>query len=92
MILLISIWNTLWLLKRDGKLGARELWSGARYLFGRRGVVTGLMPSFFAFFKPGFHPWKRDDSPDIARWLSANAQYVQSGKGGGTPSVAPLPG
>lgn len=88
MILSISIWNTLWLLKRDGKLNVREVWSGARYLFGRRGVVTGLMPSFFVFFKPGFHPWKRDDSPEIARWLAANGQYIQSAKGSG-PSAGP---
>lgn len=87
MILAISLFNTLWLLRRDGQLNARELWSGARYLFGRRGVVTGLLPAFFAFFKPAFHPWKRDDSAEIAGWLAANQQYVQTKAG--TGSLAP---
>jgi len=87
MILALSIVNTLWLLKKDGQLNLRELWSGARYLFGRRGVVTGLLPAFFGFFRPSFHPWKRDDSAEIARWYEANREYVQV-KGGG-PSTAP---
>ena len=91
MILFISIVNTLWLLKRDRQLNARELWSGARYLFGRRGVVTGLLPAFFVFFRPSFHPWKRDDSAEIARWLDANQAYVQTGKASAA-SVAPQPG
>jgi predicted metal-dependent hydrolase len=78
MILAISIVNTLWLLKKDGQLNARELWSGARYLFGRRGVVAGLLPAFAAFFSPRFHPWKRDDSADITRWLAANQQYLHA--------------
>jgi predicted metal-dependent hydrolase len=90
MILMISIWNTLWLLKRDGRLELREVWSGARYLFGRRGVVTGLLPAFFEFLSPSFHPWKRDDSAEIARWQQHNHAYIQPDKGGGS-SVAPQP-
>jgi predicted metal-dependent hydrolase len=89
MILALSIVNTLSLLKKDGQLNLRELWSGARYLFGRKGVVTGLLPAFFTFFRPSFHPWKRDDSAEIARWYEANRDYVQSKSAGS--SIAPNP-
>lgn len=87
MILGISIFNTLLLLRNDRQLNLRELWRGVRYLFGRRGLVVGLLPAFFAFLKPRFHPWKLDSSPHIAGWLAANQQYVQTQ--GTTPSTAP---
>ena len=89
MILAISIVNTLSLLRKDGKLNLRELWSGVRYLFGRRGVVTGLVPAFLTFFRPSFHPWKRDDSAEIARWYQGNRAYVQT-RGAGQ-SAGPNP-
>jgi predicted metal-dependent hydrolase len=76
LILAISLYNTAVLLKRDGRLFTRDTFSGLRYLFGRRGLVTALLPAFFAYFKPGFHPWKRDDSAQIAQWQRENERFI----------------
>ena len=50
-------------------------------------VVVLLLPAFFAFLKPRFHPWKLDSSRHIAGWLAANQHYIQTQ--GTTPSTAP---
>ena len=76
LILGISLYNTCWLLKRDGRLFTRDTLSGLAYLFGPRGAVTSLWPAFFAYWKPGFHPWKRDDSALIAQWQRENTRYI----------------
>lgn len=89
LILALSIFNTLVLLKRDRQLNWRELREGARHLFGRNGVITGLVPSFLAFYKPRFHPWRKDDSASLARWYEGNKQYVVA-SGTRTQSLAPL--
>jgi predicted metal-dependent hydrolase len=77
-ILALSLINTAELLHRDGKLFTRDTLSGLGYLFGRRGVVTGLVPAFFAFLSPRFHPWKGVDASTIARWRAENSQYIQN--------------
>ena len=76
LILAIAVYNTCWLLRRDGKLFTRDTLAGFAYLFGMRGVVTSLWPAFFHYFSPRFHPWQRDDSAAIARWEAANQQYI----------------
>lgn len=40
----------------------RERAEMARFLFGKDGVVAGVLPRYLAFMKPGFHPWNEDDS------------------------------
>lgn len=84
MILGIALWNTLVLLKKDGRLLTRDTWRGLGYLFGRRGVITQLGPSFLAFFKPRFHPWKQDNSRAIAEWQAKNAHLMETPR-----SIAP---
>lgn len=78
LILGLSLINTAILLQRDGKLFTRDTLSGLRYLFGRRGFVTGLVPAFFAFLSPRFHPWKGVDPSTIARWRAENEKYIQN--------------
>jgi uncharacterized protein len=64
-------WNdTLELLAQDGlggwKIKARLLW----YLAGNPGVVRKIVPAWFAYFLPGFHPWNHDDRALIAKAAS----------------------
>jgi predicted metal-dependent hydrolase len=80
MILMISLFNTGLLLSKDGKLFTRDTLSGVGYLFGRRGMVTGLLPAFFEFFSPRWHPWRQDNSAAITTWTQENEAYVQSGE------------
>ena len=77
LILIISLMNTFTLLRNDKKLFTRDTLSGLRYLFGRRGLVTGLLPAFFEYLSPRFHPWKQDNSAAIVSWLATNQSYVE---------------
>jgi uncharacterized protein len=74
----ISLFNTVLLLKRDGKLWTRDTLAGLVYLFGPKGLLTGLLPGFLAYFHPRFHPWNGADGADITRWQAANARYIAS--------------
>jgi predicted metal-dependent hydrolase len=76
IILGLSMINTAILLQRDGKLFSRDTLRGLGYLFGRKGVVTGLLPAFFSFFSPRFHPWRGVSGADIGRWARDNQRYV----------------
>jgi uncharacterized protein len=78
LILYASLVNTTILLYRDKKLFTRDTLKGIAYLFGRRGLVTGLIPAFIEYWKPRFHPWKDVDAGAIARWKEQNKQYVQN--------------
>jgi predicted metal-dependent hydrolase len=83
MMLIITVrfftnrWNdTLDLLSQDGLSGwrikARLLW----YLVGTPGVVRKIVPVWFAYFLPGFHPWNHDDRALIGKAESAFADAV----------------
>ena len=59
--------DTLDLLAQDGlkgwKVKARLFW----YLVGSPGVVRKIVPAWFAYFMPGFHPWNHDDRALIGK-------------------------
>jgi len=76
MMLVITVnfirnrWNdTLELLRQDGLTGWRIKARLAWYLIGTPGVLRKIVPAWFAYFMPGFHPWQHDD-----RGLIAGAQ------------------
>ena len=49
------------LMKEDGQLGNMKSWlSGLNYMWGRPGVFRKLLPSYFKFYSPEFHPWDHD--------------------------------
>ena len=49
------------LMKEDGQLGNMKSWLGAvNYMWGRPGVFRKLLPSYFKFYSPNFHPWDHD--------------------------------
>lgn len=75
-ILLISLINTVSLLRKDRRLWTRDTLRGLGYLFGRKGLVTGLGPAFLRYFRRDFEPWDGADAADIERWQAANARYI----------------
>ena len=78
-ILLISLTNTFMLLRRAGRLYTWDTLRGLIYLFGPKGAVTALLPSFFRYLKPGFQPWDEPGaaSPDtIKKWQKENERYI----------------
>lgn len=61
-------WNdTLDLLSQDGITGTRVKLRLAWYLFGTPGVLRKIVPAWFAYFMPGFHPWNHDDRALIGK-------------------------
>lgn len=76
LILSVALLNTAILLWKDKRLFSRDTLGGIAYLFGRKGLITGLTPAFFAYFHPRFHPWKTDNSQRIRQWEADNAHYV----------------
>lgn len=52
----------LYLLHKDGLLGDTAGWCrGTRFLWGRRGLLRLVYRDLFAYLRPSFHPWQRDD-------------------------------
>ncbi|MFT3925411.1 MAG: metal-dependent hydrolase [Myxococcales bacterium] len=48
------------------RLVARGLWG----MYGPRGFITRMIPSYLAWFKPSFHPWDSGMPEQVARWIA----------------------
>lgn len=51
---------------------ARGLWR----TWGRNGTFSSLIPTWFSYFKPGYHPWDHDNSELIARFKAEIQSYI----------------
>jgi predicted metal-dependent hydrolase len=72
---LFSTVHLVQLMKEAGELGNVKAWAqGLNYFFGYPGVFRKLMPAYFKFYSPTFHPWKTDSRGLLAKakakWLS----------------------
>lgn len=63
--------NTADLLRQDGCNNFATWRRLLSYLYGRPGPLRLLLKGVFAYMRPGFHPWKIDDRPLLARALAA---------------------
>lgn len=65
-------WSTiaLWLMERRGVTGLSARWRLLKVWFGRNGLMRRTAGSFFAWFRPGFHPWQHDNHALIEQWRS----------------------
>lgn len=68
--------GTLDLLKQDGISGWRAKLGLAKYLLVSPGLVTRMIPEWFSYFLPRFHPWNHDDRALIQKADSAYAAAV----------------
>ena len=64
------------LMKADGQLGNLKSWAGmANYMWGKPGVFRKLLPSYFKYYSPRFHPWNTDARDLVERakqkWLGS---------------------
>lgn len=51
------------------------LWArGLRWLYGWNGLYRPLMGHYFAYFRPGFHPWESGEMKTYTRWVEAFAE------------------
>jgi predicted metal-dependent hydrolase len=78
--------GALELMRQDGATGltarARLLW----YLWGRPGVFRKVLPAWFSYFLPRFHPWNIDDRHLIAGY------DADAGRESGTASARKVRG
>lgn len=49
------------LYREDGLRGAGIWATTLQYLFVKPGVLRRTMPTYLAYYRPGFHPWQHDD-------------------------------
>ena len=59
--------NLAELLAQDGITGPRAWARLFWFSFVRPGMMRQIFGAWFAFFLPGFHPWKHDDRALIAK-------------------------
>ena len=96
MLLLITrlfighrITDTLDLLAQDGITGAKALGRVLWWLFGSPGVLRRVFPAWASYFRPGFHPWRRDDRALIAPVEDAVARAAKPAGQGAHASIQP---
>jgi hypothetical protein len=53
--------------RRDGIDNSRSWRALFRYVWIEPGLMRRVLPAYFAYYKPGFHPWRVDDRALIAR-------------------------
>lgn len=46
------------------------------YLYGRNGLIRSLALPFLSYFRPGFHPWDKDNRELLAQMGSIEARYT----------------
>lgn len=77
MLIALTLLAQTEMLAKDGKLlNVGDNLKGLWYLLGTNGLVTVMLPEFFAYLKPGFHPWDVNDKQMMDEWLKANAHYI----------------
>jgi predicted metal-dependent hydrolase len=66
-------WNMLRLDGATRKPGV--ILRGLNKLYGRKGILTGMLPEFLDWFRPGFHPWDTGMPEKVAAWLSEYEEH-----------------
>lgn len=62
-------WFHTRLLADDRQLrNIRQNLAGFSYIFGRKGVLSGLLPQYLDWFRPGFHPSHHNTDALLAEW------------------------
>ena len=65
----VIFWFQSRLLAKDGQLlKVRQNLKGLNYIFGRKGVLSSLIPQYLDWFKPNFHPSHHDTDALLATW------------------------
>lgn len=61
MFPLFSAIHLVQLMKEAGELGNVKSWArGINYMWGKPGVLRKLLPAYFRYYSPTFHPWNHD--------------------------------
>lgn len=78
MFPLFSTLHLVQLMKHEGQLTNVKSWVGfANYMWRKPGVLRKLLPDYFRYYSPRFHPWHQDARAQVnkakKKWLSRQA-------------------
>lgn len=74
---IVSTWYTGRMALKDRRhFSIRDTAKGLWYFWGKDGAFSSLIPTWFEYFKPGFHPWDKDNSELIGRFKAQIEAYV----------------
>lgn len=69
IFLALTTWWHAKLLREDKRLfNWRDNLKGVRYLWGRKGLFSKLLPQYLDYYKPGFHPDDHDTRELLDEW------------------------
>lgn len=75
----LFIYHIFFIHKQKQLFNLKSVWRFLRYQFGFSGVIWRMLPSFLAYFLPGFHPWQHDNSDSIKEYVERfRAQEITS--------------
>ncbi|MDK9558488.1 metal-dependent hydrolase [Marinobacter sp. M216] len=73
----VATWFTGRMMLNDrGNFSVRAAATGMWRMWGINGSFSSLIPAWLEYFKPGFHPWDKDNSDLIARFKEEIQQYI----------------
>ncbi len=73
----VATWYTGRMVMKDRKhFTVKDSAKGMWRMWGRNGAFSSLIPAWAEYFKPGFHPWDKDNSELIGRFKSQIQQYI----------------
>jgi len=73
----VATWFTSRMMLSDrSNFTLRGAATGLWRLWGLNGTFSSLIPAWLDYFKPGFHPWDKDNSELVARFKSEIQQYA----------------
>ena len=72
----ITAYTCYFLFKEKLFFKPKVWWRGLKFLWGKSGVFWKILPMYFSFYRPSYHPWQHDNSELTKQWeadLSKNA-------------------
>jgi predicted metal-dependent hydrolase len=76
------------MMRADGIASSPREWAKLfEFLFVSPGAMRKLVPGYLDYFRPGFHPWQRDDRELLERWKRDEAPATRATRAQ-TPHVA----
>ena len=61
---------------KDGKLFSPSTWiDGAKFYFGKGGLVRSIWKNYIDYYRPSFHPWDHDNREYLESWIAEARSY-----------------
>ena len=60
-----------------------------KFLWGSPGVLRKMIPEWFDYFRPGFHPWDEDNRAELQRIMPLIAEIEDTAIRAGASTRAP---